>query len=40
MIENLRTVAEAMVEEGVTPCLHQHVGTLIETPEETEMVLG
>ncbi len=38
MIENIRLVARAMVEEGVTPCLHQHVGTLIETPEETERV--
>ncbi len=39
LVENLRTVAQAMVEEGVTPCLHQHIGTLIETPEETEMLL-
>ncbi len=40
LIANLRTVAQAMVEEGVTPCLHQHVGTLVETPEETDMVLA
>jgi inosose dehydratase len=40
LIKNLCTVAQAMVEEGVTPCLHQHVGTLIETPEETEKVLA
>jgi inosose dehydratase len=26
-IDSLRTVAQTMVEEGVTPCLHQHVGT-------------
>jgi inosose dehydratase len=29
-----------MVEEGVHPCLHQHVGTLIETPEEVDRVLA
>ena len=40
IIQNLRLVARAMVEEGVTPCLHQHVGTLVETPEETEAVLA
>jgi len=40
LIENLRAVAQAMVEQGVTPCLHQHIGTLIETPEETETVLA
>ncbi|WP_326761686.1 sugar phosphate isomerase/epimerase [Streptomyces phaeochromogenes] len=34
------TVAEAMVAEGVTPCLHQHVGTWIETESETEAVLA
>jgi inosose dehydratase len=40
LIDNLRFAAEAMVEEGVRPCLHQHVGTLIETPGEVESVLG
>jgi inosose dehydratase len=40
LIDNLRSVAQAMVEEGVVPCLHQHIGTLIETPEETDMVLA
>jgi myo-inositol 2-dehydrogenase / D-chiro-inositol 1-dehydrogenase len=29
-----------MTAEGVTPCLHQHVGSWIETPEETEAVLA
>lgn len=40
VIDNLGAVAEAMVAEGVTPCLHQHVGTWIETPQETEAVLA
>ncbi|MGH3277443.1 MAG: sugar phosphate isomerase/epimerase family protein, partial [Streptosporangiaceae bacterium] len=40
IIDNLGVVAEAMVAEGVTPCLHQHVGTWIETPQETEAVLA
>lgn len=40
IIENLRLTAQVMVKEGVTPCLHQHVGTLIETPEEVESVLA
>lgn len=29
-----------MVAEGVTPCLHQHVGTWIETEAETDAVLA
>ena len=37
--EGLDKVAEAMVAEGVVPCLHAHVGTLIETVAETEFVL-
>lgn len=37
--EGLDKVAEAMVAEGVVPCLHAHVGTLIETAAETEFVL-
>jgi inosose dehydratase len=40
IIDNLGAVAQAMVEEGVHPCLHQHVGTLIETPEEVDRVLA
>jgi inosose dehydratase len=39
VVENLRAVAEAMVEEGVVPCLHQHVATLVETPDEVDRVL-
>lgn len=34
------TVAEAMVSEGVIPCLHQHVGTWLETEAEIESVLA
>jgi inosose dehydratase len=40
LIENLASTAELMVSEGVTPCLHQHVGSWIETPQETEAVLA
>jgi inosose dehydratase len=40
IIDNLAVAASAMVAEGVTPCLHQHVGTWIETPEETAAVLA
>jgi inosose dehydratase len=40
IIANLGRAAGLMVAEGVTPCLHQHVGTWIETPEETEQVLA
>lgn len=40
IIENLAQAAEIMVAEGVTPCLHQHVGSWIETPAETEAVLA
>jgi inosose dehydratase len=39
IIENLATVAASMVSEGVVPCLHPHVGTWIETAEETTAVL-
>ena len=39
IVEGLDKVAEAMVAEGVVPCLHAHVGTLIETVAETEFVL-
>jgi inosose dehydratase len=40
VIDNLARAAGAMVTEGVTPCLHQHVGTWIETEAETERVLA
>jgi inosose dehydratase len=39
IVDNLGTVATAMAAEGVLPCLHQHVGTWIESPEETTTVL-
>lgn len=39
IVENLAAVAGVMVSEGVTPCLHQHVGTWIETEAETVAVL-
>ena len=37
--ENLSKVASAMTAEGVVPCLHPHVGTWIETAQETATVL-
>lgn len=37
--DGLAQVAQAMAAEGVVPCLHAHVGTRIETVEETEFVL-
>jgi len=37
--KNLAHTCAVMVKEGVTPCLHQHVGTWIETPDETIAVL-
>jgi inosose dehydratase len=37
--ENLGRVAEAVVEEGLQPCLHPHVGTLVETEHEVRFVL-
>lgn len=40
IIDGLRTTCEAMVAEGVRPCLHQHVGTWIETAGETDAVLS
>ena len=39
IIDNLGTVAAAMTAEGVMPCLHQHVGTWIESPHELTTVL-
>jgi inosose dehydratase len=38
-IANVGLLAETMRAEGITPCLHQHVGTWIETEEETIAVL-
>lgn len=38
--ENLNKIADAMAEEGVLPCLHPHVGTLIETESEINHVLN
>lgn len=35
----LGKVSAAMVREGITPCLHAHVGTRIETVPEAEFVL-
>jgi inosose dehydratase len=40
VIDHLGQAAEIMVTEGVTPCLHQHVGSWIESPQETEAVLA
>lgn len=40
VVENLARAAEIMTAEGVTACLHQHVGSWIETPAETEAVLA
>jgi inosose dehydratase len=37
--DNLGRVASAMAAEGVLACLHQHVGTWIESPEETTTLL-
>jgi inosose dehydratase len=39
IVAGLSAVAEAMRAEGVFPCLHQHVGTAIETADETCFVL-
>jgi inosose dehydratase len=38
--EGIGFVCEAMVAEGVVPCLHQHVGTWIETIEELDLVMA
>jgi inosose dehydratase len=38
--EGADKVAEAMVAEGIMPCLHPHVGTLIETVDELETLLA
>jgi inosose dehydratase len=40
IIDNLARTAEIMVAEGVQPCLHQHVGSWIETPQEIEACLA
>jgi inosose dehydratase len=39
IVDNLGAAAAVMVAEGVTPCLHQHVGSWIETEHETTAVL-
>lgn len=39
IIDGIGQISEAMTREGVKPCLHQHVGTWIETVEETAAVL-
>ena len=40
VVEGLNLVADAMALEGVKPCLHPHVGTLIETEAEIDFVLA
>jgi inosose dehydratase len=40
IIDGIRDVAAAITAEGVTPALHQHVASWIETPEELEAVLA
>ena len=37
--ESLKLVCETVNRHGVTPCLHQHVGTWIETEDEFEWLL-
>jgi inosose dehydratase len=39
IVESLTLVASATQREGVTSCLHQHVGTWIEIEEEVEWIL-
>jgi inosose dehydratase len=39
LIDGVAAAAEAMTSEGVTPCLHLHVGTWIETVAEADAVL-
>ena len=38
--DGIGRAAEAMVAEGIVPCLHQHIATRIETVDEAEYVLG
>ena len=40
LVQGLEATCQVMVAQGVTPFLHQHIATLIETPEETEQVLS
>jgi inosose dehydratase len=40
LLRNLNTINEAAAEVGVTATLHPHMGTLVQTPEETERVLA
>src|SRR4029079_15497569 len=38
--ESLELVCAAIRRHGVMPCLHQHVGTWIESEDEVEWLLG
>lgn len=40
IIQQVRSVAEVMVAEGVTPALHPHVGTWIEAGDEADAILS
>ncbi|MFC5824061.1 sugar phosphate isomerase/epimerase family protein [Nonomuraea insulae] len=40
IIDGLTVTCEAMSAEGVRPCLHPHVGTWIETAQESDAVLA
>ena len=40
VIASLQAIAEAITAEGVTPCMHPHVGSWIETESEAEEVLA
>jgi inosose dehydratase len=40
IIDGIGATAEAMVKEGVTPCLHLHAATLVETVEEAETIIA
>lgn len=39
IIDGLSKIARVMTEEGIVPCLHPHVGTWIETWDETVMAM-
>lgn len=40
LLGNLDRIADSAAERGVVACLHPHVGTMVETGEETERVLA
>jgi inosose dehydratase len=40
MLDNLDRITDRAEERGVIACLHPHVGTMVETGEETERVLA